>query len=88
MGRKLTLKLNDGIGVTDMASIERTPLIPFSKKHKKDYEMIIGDRIGRDGKLAFIYQIADRVNDFYKKFVSVGGKITKDIECKLSEHRY
>jgi hypothetical protein len=59
----------------------------FSKKHKFEYEVSIGETVGRDGKPAFIHQIIDRTKNYYKKFVKQGDKIIKNIEEKLTEHK-
>lgn len=59
----------------------------FSKKHKFEYEVLTGERIGGDGKPAFIHQIIDRAKNYYKKFVKQGDKIIKDTEGKLTKHK-
>ncbi|MDD4001511.1 MAG: hypothetical protein PHU35_01835 [Bacteroidales bacterium] len=86
MGKNVILNFNEKVGLLDILKFKKNSLNPFSKKHKNDNEIIIGDRIGRDGKLAFIYQIIDRTNNYYKKFVKVENQVIKNIEGKLTEH--
>lgn len=59
----------------------------FSKDHKFEYEVLIGERVGKDAKPVFIHQIIDRVKNYYKKFVKRKNIIIKNIETKLTEHK-
>ncbi len=72
-----------------MVVIKKKGQKKISKKHKFDYEVLIGERVGQDGKLVFIHQIIDRVRNYYKKFVKLkqGDKIIKDIEGNLTNHQ-
>ncbi|MBI2464654.1 hypothetical protein HYV64_00795 [Candidatus Shapirobacteria bacterium] len=78
---------DENIGLTDLVSIIRVPKKPHSKKHKSDLEMIKGDRVGRDGRKAFVYQVVDRRDNHYKKFVKVGDKVIKDVDGRLKDHQ-
>ena len=85
--RFITKEFHEHIGLIEMLTIKGKGLADFSNKHKLKYEGVIGHRIGRDGKLAYVEQVIDRVGNYYKKLVKQEDKIIKDIEGKLTEHR-
>lgn len=87
MGKNYKLNFTDEISVHDILGMKKASSKPFSKKHKFDIETIVGERIGKDGKLAYIHQIIDRTKNYYKKFVKQGDLVIKDIEGKLTEHK-
>ncbi len=70
-----------------MLGIKKRGTERFSKNHEFEYEVLKGERIGRDRKPAFIHQIIDRVKNYYKKFVKQEDKIIKDIEEELTNHK-
>jgi len=79
--------LTDEVHLHDILGAKKASDKPFSKKHKFDIEFIIGDRIGRDGKFVYAYQVINRTKNFYKKFVKQRNSVIKDVEGKLSEHK-
>ena len=81
------LSLYDSAKIYDILNMRKKTEKFFSLKHKWNFEQTIGDRIGLDGKPAFINQLIDRVNNYYKKFVKSEGEIIKDIEGKLTDHK-
>ena len=81
------LNLYDSVKAYDLLGVEKKSKEGFSKDHKSDHEQLIGERIGRDGKPVFIHQVIDRTKNYYKKFVRQGGKVIKDLEQKLTEHK-
>lgn len=83
----IEISLQDTFKAYDLLGTKKKGPDDFSKNHKWEHEQIIGERVGRDGKAAFIYQIIDRPKDYYKKFVRQGNKVIKDIEGKLSDHK-
>lgn len=87
MGKNYSITLTDEIHVHEMLGIKKASKKPFSKKHKFDSETIVGERIGKDGKLAYIHQVIDRTKNYYKKFVKQDNVVIKDIEGKLTEHK-
>ncbi|HOK17621.1 MAG TPA: hypothetical protein PL164_02645 [Candidatus Paceibacterota bacterium] len=87
-GHKLfQVHIKDTVKPYIMLGIKKRSRERFSKKHKFYYEILEGERIGKDGKPVFILQIIDRVKNYYKKFVKQGDKIIKNIEEKLTEHK-
>lgn len=84
--RFITLELFDQIKAYDMLGIKKKGKEDFSKDHKWEKEIIIGERIGRDGMPAYVHQVVDRANNYYKKFVKQGERIIKNVESKLTDH--
>lgn len=87
MGKNYKITLTDEIHVYEMLGLKKASSKPFSKKHKFDSETIVGERIGKDGKLAYVHQVIDRTKNYYKKLVKQGDTIVKDVEGKLTEHK-
>lgn len=87
VGRNINIRFVENIKVLDLLGLKRAGEEKFSKKHKYISETIVGKRLGKDGKVAYVHQIIDREKNYYKKFVMQGRKIIKDIEGKLSSHR-
>lgn len=85
--RLFQVHFEDTAKAYEMLGIKKKGQERFSKKHKFEYEVLTGERIGRDGKPVFIHQIIDRVKNYYKKFVKQGNKVIKDLEQKLTEHK-
>lgn len=85
--RFVTLETFDQVKAYDMLGIKKKGKEDFSKDHKWEKEITVGERIGRDGKPAYVHQVIDRASNYYKKFVEQGNKIIKDIEGKLTDHR-
>lgn len=83
----IALNLVDTISVNDTLDLKRKGLEKSSKKHVWNLEQFVGNRIGRDGKLAFVEQVVDRVRNYYKKYVKVGDVVVKNIESKLTDHK-
>jgi hypothetical protein len=87
MPKTIKINLSEKIRVLELIGLRKASSKPFSKKHKFDSETIVGERIGRDGKVAYVHQIVDRTKNYYKKYVKQGKKIIKDVECKLTDHK-
>ncbi len=81
------LSLHDSIKAYDLLGVKKKGKDSFSKDHRWNHEQLIGERVGRDGKPVFIHQVIDRTKNYYKKFVSQSGKVIKDLEQKLTEHK-
>jgi hypothetical protein len=87
-GHKLfQVHIKETIKVYEMLGIKKKGQERFSKKHEFEYEVLTGEKVGRDGKSVFIHQIIDRAKNYYKKFVKQGNKVIKDLEQKLTEHK-
>lgn len=87
-GHKLfQVALKESVKAYEMLGIKKRGSEKFSKDHKFEYEVLTGERIGKDRKPAFVHQIIDRVKNYYKKFVKQEEKIIKDTETKLTEHK-
>jgi len=85
--RLFKVYINSTVKACVMLGIKKRSKERFSKKHKFDYEVLQGERVGRDGKPVLIHQIIDRAKNYYKKFVKQGNKVIKDLEQKLTEHK-
>lgn len=83
----ITLYLSDTVHAYDTIGSKRRGFSKFSKKHVWNLEQFSGNRIGRDGKLAFVEQVIDRARNYYKKYVRVGNRVIKNIESKLIDHK-
>lgn len=79
--------LEDSIKAYGLLGVKKMGKEPFSKKHKWEHEQVVGERIGKDGKPAFVHQVIDRVKDYYKKLVKQEDEIIKDVEGKLTNHK-
>lgn len=86
--RLVEIAIQNSENTYSLSSIKKKGPVKVSKNHKFELEELIGKRVGKDRKVAFIHQIVDRVKNYYKKFVEVDGKIIKNIEGKLTDHKW
>lgn len=82
----IEVSVEDSVTGSELLGVKKMGETPFSKKHKWGYEQIIGERVGKDGKIAFVHQVIDRVKNHYKKFVRRENRIIKDDEGELTNH--
>lgn len=85
--RLFQVTIEEKVKAYEMLGIKKRRQERFSKNHKFEYEALMGERVGRNGKSVFINQVIDRVKNYYKKFVKQGDKIIKNIEQKLTNHK-
>jgi len=85
--RLFQVYIKDTVRAHVMLGIKKKSKERFSKKHKFDYEVLQGEKVGRNGKPVVIHQIIDRVKNYYKKFVKQENRVIKDIEEKLTNHK-
>jgi len=83
----ISLHLSDAVNTCDTFELKRRGFNRFSKKRIWNLEQFVGNRIGRDGKLAFVEQVIDRARNYYKKYVKVGDVVVKNNESKLTDHK-
>ena len=86
--RIIAIKLVEKISLLEMLELKSKGKSNYSKNHKWKHEQIIGKRVGRDGKIAFIHQVIDRPSGYYKKYVKQGNKVIKDVVERLTQHRF
>src|SRR4051812_6965136 len=69
VGREINIVINERIRVYDILGLKKFGDKPNSKDHRAVSETLVGKRIGRDGKVAYVHQVIDREKNYYKKYV-------------------
>ena len=85
--RLKSIQISDTVKAYDMLGIKKAGPERFSKKHRWSYELVLGMRIGRDGKVAFVRQMVDRASNYYEKYVQQGKRVIKDLKGRLTDHQ-
>ena len=82
----IAIELKESLSILDMSTLKKRGKHKYSKKHIWEHEQTIGNRVGRDGKIAFVHQIIDRPTNYYKKYVEQGQKTIKNLMEQLTQH--
>ena len=85
--RTVHLVFKESLGLLERMKLKARKPTSMHKKHRPDYELEQGRKIGKNGKLVSIERIIDRDSDHYKEIVKdKDGKVIVDKDEKLSEH--